>query len=108
MVYRFGEKWRTASGRLSLPFLLLVKGNRSRGEQREPQRSPSSSQSTTVEQEEGGKELLAINQQQREKGGNMTISPAVYCPLMRVNARLTLHLEDLAIYKLPVSAIGYL
>lgn len=49
--------------------------------QREPQLPPSSSQSTTGEQEDGKEKLLAINQQQREKEGNMTISPPVHCPL---------------------------
>lgn len=51
-------------------------------EQREPWLSPSSSQGTTVEQEEGKEKLLAINQQQSEKGKNMTIRPAAHCPLM--------------------------
>lgn len=60
----------------------MVKGNAGTGEQREPQLSPSSARGTTVEQEEGKEELLAINQQQMEKGGSTTVSPAVHCPLM--------------------------
>lgn len=78
--------------------------------QRETQLPPSSSQGTTGEQEEGKEKLLAINQQQREKEGNTTTSSPVHTTpwRVRVNARLSLRYEDLAIYKWPVSSTGCL
>lgn len=56
------------------------KGMRGQGT-KEAQLPPFSSQGTTGEQEEGKEKLLAINQQQREKEGNTTISPPVHRPL---------------------------